>query len=73
MQFGHGSSANDGRRFVSTSQPRIGLDPASYPLAVPLFQASITASRSVIGRRPKDIAELMNELVVAGAKRDEIL
>jgi len=26
----------------------------------------------VIGRRPKSIAELMNELVVAGAERDEI-
>jgi len=26
----------------------------------------------VIGRRPKDMAELMNELVVAGAQRDEI-
>jgi len=27
----------------------------------------------VMGRRPKAIAELMNELVVAGAERDEIL
>jgi len=27
----------------------------------------------VMGRRPKDMAELMNELVVAGAERDEIL
>jgi len=27
----------------------------------------------VMGRRPKDMAELMNELVVGGAKRDEIL
>jgi len=26
----------------------------------------------VMGRRPKDMAELMNELVVAGAQRDEI-
>jgi len=26
----------------------------------------------VIGRRPKGMAELMNELVVAGAERDEI-
>jgi len=27
----------------------------------------------VMGRRPKGTAELMNELVVAGAERDEIL
>jgi len=26
----------------------------------------------VMGRRPKDITKLMNELVVAGAERDEI-
>jgi len=29
-------------------------------------------SMIVIGRRPKGMAELMNELVVAGAERDEI-